>query len=234
MTSANKVGYMLGLLVIGAASFAIFGALYAARMGTPLHLEKTVGPGDPATAMRDGATAALRKATEALGKGRRAEAMHAMDAAGRVIEVGAEAFGGRWHEAAKDLHHAKRSMANGRPAVAADAMHAATEKLGEAGAVARAPDQVKDLSAYRGATLINAAGVHIGEVKAPRAKDGNAGVILGGVQDLFGFWDLGGQRVQVPARRLVYGPAQWPQPTLVVLPTLASEPAEIHAQLQLR
>lgn len=233
MNTGKKAGYLLVLVVMGVVSFALFGAIHEARIGKPLKLEVESQPeAQPASLMRSGASEALRDAAQRLGEGRRSEAMHAMDAALRVIEVGAEAFGGAWHEAAKQVKRAKHAMANGKPMRATDAMRAATAKLSEVG---QAKADAAGLgNQYEGATVINAAGARIGELTALDPDNGRGRVVLGGVRDLYGFWDMGGKTMELPPQRLVYGPAKWPKPTIVVAPTLAQEPMEVMADLQAR
>ena len=233
MNTGKKAGYLLVLLVIGAVSFALFGAIYEARVDKPLKAEMQASfTADRAALMRSGASHSLREAAGRLGEGRRREAMHAMDAALRVVEVGAAAFGGVWHDVAKEVKRAKQAMANGKPMRAADAMRTASAKLGsvdqeESGAVEPGRE-------YEGAAVINAAGERIGELIALETDSGRGRMALGGVRDLYGFWDLGGKTVELSPQRLVYGPAKWPKPTIVLAPTLAREPAQVVADLQAR
>lgn len=231
MNTGKKAGYLLVLLVIGAVSFALFGAIYEARVGKPLKAEmQASSTADRAALMRSGASHSLREAAGRLGEGRRREAMHAMDAALRVVEVGAAAFGGVWHDVAKEVKRAKQAMANGKPMRAADAMRAATARLDEAGQ--GKAGRAEPGREYEGAIVINAAGARIGELTALDPGTGRGRMALGGVRDLYGFLDLGGRAMELPSKELVYGPAQWPKPTMVLAPTLAHEPAEVLSDLR--
>lgn len=237
MNTGEKAGFLLVLTAIGAVSFAVFGAIYQARIGKPVAIQpltQTQTAAVPAEVMRRGAAGALRVAMQNLTEGHRSEATHALDAGLRVMEVGAEAYGGAWHEAAKLVQRAKRALANGRLTAAGEALRAAREKMDEVEVAGSAPLSLKPGREYVGATLLNAAGVRIGELTAVGAEGGHGEAVLGGARDLYGFWDLGGEPVRVPPERLVYGPAQWPHSTMVLAPTLARDPAAVRAALQPR
>lgn len=231
MDTAKKAGYLLGLGIIGMVAFALFGAIHEARMGRPLSSDPPAPASrEAAEVMARGAQHAFAEGARALQLGDRGAAMHAMDAGMRLAEVGVEAFGGSepWRAASQHARDAKRAVASGHKQRAAEALQAAATSLRGAGAERAGPPP---RAGYGGATLLNANGVRVGEVRSVD-PGGGAELVIGGVHDLYGFLDWGGENLTVDADKLVYGPAQWPRPTLVVLPTLAQEPDAMIATFQ--
>lgn len=237
MSAARTAGYLLVLTVIGVVAFALFGAIHEARIGRPLAVPvpQTTRDG-PAAMMQVGAGHTLGEAARLLDAGRRSEATHAMDAAMRVLEVGAYAFrdisGKQWHEAANRAKKGREALANGDVGRAIEDLRAAAERLGDASARGMGGDAVPELNRYVGATVLNAAGIRIGEIVSVASDGDRATVAIGGVRDLFGFWDWGSRTVRVASDVMVRGRTDWPKPTLVVLATVDTEPAEIVRALQ--
>lgn len=233
-------GYLLLLTAMGLIAFALFGAIYEVRIGgrTLSESPRTTADESSVAMMRTGAAGALSEAVRLAEEGRRSEATHALDAALRTLEVGAEAFRGdyghKWRAALKQAKQAQASLQNGAPMRMTEQLRAAADIIRSA-PIPAAPPASPDtqLQQYAGATLLNAAGIRIGELLTPMQNDNKtAEIAVGGVRDLLGFLDWGGRTISVESGRLVYGPARWPKPIMVVLPTLESEPSAILSDLQ--
>lgn len=148
----------------------------------------------------------------------RAEITRALDAAMRASEVGAKAAPDTTMGAAhREIMHARRALQIGD----VDGMRARIE-----GALAEVEDIdpgarleiAAPLQDYDGASVLNAQGVHIGEVASIRAD--RVRVRLGGATDVWGFWDIDPDAiVSLPVDTLVFGPARTIGGSYVVLPT---------------
>jgi hypothetical protein len=91
---------LLGLTALGAIVFAGFAALVEYRQGRPLHPSAEAQAPQGATEQRPlevltvGARVSTTTAQQALERGARSEAVHALDAAMRAAEVGTHAAHG--------------------------------------------------------------------------------------------------------------------------------------------
>ena len=148
----------------------------------------------------------------------RAEVTRALDAAMRASEVGAKAAPGTTMGAAHhDIMHARRALQMGD----VEGMRARIEDaLAEVDEIdPGAPLEIAaPLQDYDGVSVLNAQGVHIGEVASIRAD--RVRVELGGATDVWGFWDIDPDAiVSLPVDTLVFGPARTIGGSYVVLPT---------------
>jgi hypothetical protein len=113
-------------------------------------------------------------------------------------------------------------LQDGRPSLAelrvddaaAVSMNLAAHDLGAGTANS---DKTSGLEGYRGATVLNAQGVRIGEVK--EIRDGSLVISLRGLSDLFGFIDFGGRETAVPLNQVLLGRRKTLGSTFVAIPT---------------
>lgn len=237
MSAAKTTGYLLLLTAISLIAFALFGAVYEARIGqAPGETPQTAGNGSAQSQLLTGTLSALDSAARAAERGRRAELTHALDAALRTLEIGAFAFDSparsAWEAALKQAKEAKVALQNGAGERSLEHLRSASDKLKRVSTpVSTAVPSAASLKAFVGATLINAAGIRIGALTRVLADGKSVEITVGGVHDLFGFLDWGGQTLRLASPRLIYGPTQWPKPVMVVAPTLASDPATVSRQL---
>ena len=227
---------IVAMLAIAAVLFAVMGGLMQSRIGHPLSV-----PQDQVTAalqrgtvavLLNGIRGALTAAQNALQEGRQSEIARALDASMRAAGVGKDALSSTRHGAALERLH--ESILKARVAFQNDNHSQAAEMV--RAALASTPDvenetaSTPDTAQYTGATVLNAEGVRVGEVKG--SSNGAVLVSLGGYNNLFGFVDIGGQTVQVPADYIIYGKQKALGTTFVVLPSLSTSPGEITAQLR--
>jgi hypothetical protein len=160
-------------------------------------------------------------------------AVHALDAAMRAAEVGAHgAHGtlqGAFAQALKHIRLARHTIQNGKPGSVPQHLTAVVEVLDAAATAATAseslPPTQETWSTCRGAMLINALGIRIGEVaRLWLAEQGTLQAVLslGGSYDVLGLFDIGGTIVTVPAHTLLFGTPQTIGAVLVSLPTFVS------------
>ena len=187
---------------------------------------------------RRGARAAGDTAIAELRRGSRSKAVHALDAAMRALEVGQHAARGnpQFQLALTSIKSARHSLQNGNPAMAAKILHKALAALDPARASGpETPPAFVNWSDYDGATLINAQGVRIGKLATvKKSAEGSleSVIVIGGNQNVFGLFDFGGERLIVPADRLVFGKAQVIGPVMVSLPTYETTAASIEQDLR--
>jgi hypothetical protein len=188
-----------------------------------------------------GAARSADTAAEALRAGRRSEAMHALDAAARVVEVGRENSYGRvrvaYTIALKQIRLSRHALYQARPGHARSLLRRSAGRLRAAAepaaGLSASPPPPLIRSGYRSAVLLNANGAMIGRVQSiERGPDPVAVVHLGGVNDMFGLVELGGRQGRVPAARLLWGPRRSLGSVYVVLPHEATQPTEVLAAVQ--
>ena len=239
----RKAGFLIAMWLLGIASFALLGWVVQVRIGQPVSgggADADDGSG-PVRILLNGLAGSIRVADEGIGRGEGGGAVHALDGAMRAARVGYAATEpvARWAlaDAVEQIEEARLDLQIG---LRADARH----HLGEALSAVRGVDAMEILETpsvpasslwdgYRGATLLNANGVRIGELKDLRTAGGReeAVIRLGRIQDLFGFLDLAGTEATVPAEDLLFGEPRGVGVVNVVLPTPESVPARILASL---
>lgn len=209
---------VLGMLVLGLATLAIFAAVQQWRVEAQTAASRSFGPasagasqsGKPLDALADGIEASLRVAGEELGRNR-GRAVGALDAAKRASDVGGLGFASV-HAFVLEARHV---LQNGHPARARRLVEEARAALRKVDAQGHGP--LGRLERYAGATLIDVRGARIGEVGRAGQRGGKTYVrlSLGGVHHAFGFLDIGGTSISVPADALIFGHPRVLGPTLV-------------------
>lgn len=219
--------WLVLMVVLGALALWGFGALVESRLGraVPAPAGRLSGDGGGGlSALRTGLTNRLDHAREALGAGRSTQAAVDLDAAKRLARVGAETAGAPFDDAMARIQEARKSLQKGRAVQARAAIGqielGAAAPGGDAAGGSRGHEYAP--GHYRGATVINAQGVRVGEVGG--VENGEARLHLGGQNDALGFIDLPDTVVAVPVDRLLWGKPQAWGSTLVVLPSFATEP----------
>ncbi len=223
---------LLGMALLGSLAFWILQALAGTRVAQPIGAAPTVAatePGSAAASLRTGTETALATAVRAVHDGRRAEAVAAMDAARRAARVGHEAGLAGFQGAVDAIEEARRTVQNGDFAGTAPVL---SRGLDELRATRSSPSgdgssgvPAGQLADYRGATVLNAEGVRIGELED--ANGVSAAIFDGSKRDAFGFIDRGGARIEVPTKQLVFGRRHRAGDTLVVLSTHAMRFADL-------
>lgn len=196
-----KIALASAMVVLGFVALLVPGWLVVARERTRVEAPSTASATQP-VAVADGAHETIATAIAALDAGDNQRAVIAVDAAHRLAEVLARSNG---QAAVLDaMKHARRALWMGDRREARARLEVASQQLESAHARAAQPESA---SRYGGATLLDPYGNEIGEVDDVR--DGRAVLAIGGVRDFWGFIDVSATRnVEVPAERLVYGPAR--------------------------
>lgn len=157
-------------------------------------------PAGPATLDR-GLRAAVAATDAAWAAGRHSDAMRALEAAGRLAAVGAAARGPGWSEAHRWLEVARHDVQRGQPQRARQVLAG----IGPGLAPLPVLDVVPWAERLGGVAVLDASGVVIGAVI--QGQPHLVAVCLGGLHDLWGWWDLGAcRRLTVPAAHVVVGP----------------------------
>lgn len=230
---ASKAGSILLLWAIGIIAFGIFVLLVEIREGQPLHPPTEIAAseetgGSALTVLTRGARTTVQTVQHAWGQGRRGEAMHALDASMRTLEVAKHAatqhksLHKHLKKALKGVKHSRHAIQTGRRSKAkknlekaAQALRSALEGPGDRKA---SPPGRKNAGAFEGALLLDRYGVRIGEVERIKPATGEAVLIQGGWRDLLGFIDIGGQRMTTPLETLVLGKPKTLGSTMVAWP----------------
>lgn len=214
-------------MVLLAAAFAVLDVLVSSRMGRPLGPAKPIPEmagkrAEPIAVLSKGLRESLGIARNALRTGDRSRAARALDAAMRASDVGKHAGGpaiaAKFDDANRRIKEARVALQDGRSgqaeqlAGAALAIVATTNAFG-----AEAPLQSIIAGTYKGAKVLNARGVRLGEIRSLR-------------MGLFGFLDFGGQELRVPLDRVLLGEAKKIGSTFVVLSMLATAPDDVRNQ----
>jgi hypothetical protein len=227
---------IVGMFVLGAAGFCALAALVQVRIGRPVAAAPAApdrSARHPLALLREGVRDAIQSAEDALRSKNQARTAAAMDAAKRAAEVGRDA------ESGDDFRRAFAAVENARLALQDGSRQEALVQLQEA-AQALPPGTTRnqslrnvdtsELYGYRGATVLNAQGVRVGEVE--RVSGRKFVVIVGGARDLLGCIDLpGGHQFEVPVEQTVMGKRKTLGSTMVVLPTLSASPERIESEL---
>lgn len=222
--------YFAGLWVLGIAGFVLLGwvgTLRDHRSVTPLppDIATSAQSTPPLTAMTIGLRALLEACRTNLQNGRRSDAMHALNGAKHIGEIG-RSQATTFEDAARAIRDIRRVIENGNPAAAPDILDKAIAALrgtSSSSAVAAPPD----IASYDGATVLNALGLRIGQVESANAE--NVQLNLGN-QNILGFLDLGGKPISVRVNRLVFGKKKSIGPTMICLPIFAHAPNKIVQQ----
>ena len=232
--------HLVAMVVLGVASFGAFGAAVQWREGRliepPQDVDSSMAGRPPVEVLRRGVVASAEVARAGVDGGDRATGMRALDAAVRAARVGlasatgplAWAFDHAWRQ----LQASRVSVETGHPGAAKDHLDRVVGTMEDAARFADADattlPAAQDWDRYRGATVINAMGVRIGELdEVVVTADGpTARLTLGGNLDVFGFLDLGGDSVRVDATRLLYGQPRSVGIVHVVMPVFGASPPE--------
>lgn len=178
-----------------------------------------VGDVAPETeAIVSGVQASIDRARAGLRSGRRGAATTALDDLRRAGEVGRNAVPAAGFVAAMDeIQHARRALQQGDDSGAIRRLDAAGHALHVGGVVSSPP---ANLERYAGATVIDARGAVIGEVKS--VSDGSLDLAIGGLRDVWGLVDIGEKRsLTVPSSGVALGTPRSLGPTYVMVPTSA-------------
>lgn len=230
---ASRAGSILLLWVMGIGAFVVFVLLVEAREGQPIHPPTEIAAsgemeGSALSVLTQGAYTAVRTVQHAWERGRRAEAMHTLDASMRALEVAKHAatqdtsLHKDLYKALKGIKHSRHAIQMGRRGKAktnlekaAQALRSALEGPGDRKAP---PPGRKKAGAFEGALLLDRYGVRIGEVERIKPATGEAVLVRGGWRDLLGFIDIGGQRMTTPLETLVLGKPKTLGSTMVAWP----------------
>lgn len=205
------------MAVMGVTALVIPAWLVEVRDGTPVM--KSATPAGPVSAgLTPGLAEALETASSHLEQNERSSAAHAIDSAHRAAEVGHKGLAAR---AYKDvLHNVKRA----RHALHMGSESRARKELQDAIRRSRSirfeepATGAPALSGFRSATVVNAQGVMMGEI-VDVGRD-RITLALGGARNVWGFLDLGGRRVTLPADAVVAGPQRTIGMSLIAVPSL--------------
>lgn len=231
------VGSLLAMVVLGALAFWGFGTLATRRIGEPL---ERAGPpaapspragADPVATLRAGTRHAVELAIGGFETLHRSHAVVALDAARRAARIGRDADAPGFAGLLDAIDRVRHVVQNGKVEEAPAMLNAALRTFEGAeptGRTATAAQPIDAWAKYRGAQVINAEGVRIGEVDATEPQ---IVIALGKGRDWFGFVDVGGERVQVPRDRLIVSNTRGRGPMTVVLPVFGAKPAAIRAEL---
>jgi hypothetical protein len=255
-TQAQNMAVWLTLLIsLGAAAFALLGAVVAQRVAhaaswagsrtrewpgeVPASRTSNRGATDlaePLAELAHGVAQSATTAVQALSNGRITAGAVSMDAAMRAAEVGRDggpaASRSAFERALHLVRDARTALQNGDVARAAATMGRVSNMLASipANAAALLPETTRG---YDGAQLLNAAGMMIGTVDhvsgASPGGIASATLVVGGYHQVLGFLDFGGSRLTMPTDRLVFGKVHAIGPTRVVFATMAQTPAEVRS-----
>ena len=232
-------GALIAMLVLGVASFALFGALVQTRIGRPVAppelSPQSLNDGSSAAVLAAGLEESLSVARRALASGQRPLLMRALDAARRVSEVARSSAPAPIAQTFQSVHglvtEARRSLQNGQPDRVDVRLRTALATLSSAGLRDSrqlvTPQRVQD---YRGAILLNSQGVRIGKILGVTGDTLTVGI--GGFSNLFGFLDHPRQTIRASPAELLFGRRRTFGSTYVVLPTKATAPGEVIGQLR--
>jgi hypothetical protein len=235
----RNVFHLVAMVVLGLVAFGAFGAAVEWRDGRlldpPHDVDTAVSGAAPAEVLLRGVTASAEITRDGLDGGHRSDAMRALDAAVRASRVGVAAGSGplawAFDHAWRQLEATRVSVETGHPGAARDHLDTVIQTMNDAarfaGTDATTLPANDDWDRYRGATVINAMGVRIGELDDVEVTaDGpTATVTLGGNLDVFGFIDVGGDAVRIDATQLLYGQPRSVGIVHVVLPVFGDRPA---------
>lgn len=220
MKTGRLIIALVGMLLMGVLAFWGMGALWSYRGAQRIGPEGWAGFGNVGSvrALQLGLAQDLEVARRALRNGDRAGVVRALDGARRVGRVGRSAAEPLFARPLASIEGARRALQNHNTLEASRAVDEAVAALAAespTGPGALTPSAPADARAYRDAVVLNAAGDRIGRVAGVEGED--VVIVLGGIQDLFGFIDLGGTKVSVPPGDLVFGERRTLGPTMVAL-----------------
>ena len=220
---------LIGMFVLGGLGFWALAALVEFRIGRPVVVQVAAAAGTPLDILRQGAQESIDTASTALQRGDKSKAAAALDAAKRATEVGRDAKGETFKGVFDLVKQARYALQDGDSARAQELLKDASDTLSKSnpssGTTAILTTQNFG-DAYRGATVLNAQGVRIGEVD--QIEESRAMLVVGGKRDLLGFIDLsGGRHIEVSLNDLILGKPKNLGSTMVVLPTLSVLPERV-------
>lgn len=217
------------MTVLGVTSFIMLAVVVQARYRMPIEPvpEEAAASANPVATLKKGLQNSLQVARISLQAGHRSAALHALNAAHHAVEPGKGATCDKlFEEAFNQIEETRRALQNGQPERAPEIL--ARDPARAESAPPASPAFPANPSDYDGATVINASGLRIGEVENVKADRAELSL---GLQDVLGFIELGGTKVQVPVDRLLFGKKKGVGPTMVCLPVFAQKPAEIRRAL---
>lgn len=225
--------YIVILFTFGLGSLVAMAVIAGLPSARPISLN----PGSDADVnsierLAVGVRTSLQESRSALEDGSRSVASLALDAAMRAADVGAHAATGELavglQSALDEAEMAARDLQNGREPRAISHLDTALESVGTLDAESESLETDPTVTGdYRGATLINAAGVEVGELQTLAVRDRymEATVTVGGLPDMLGFVDVDGRTVTVNAEAFVFGESRSLGPTMVVVPSFETDPS---------
>lgn len=222
----RRFAQLTGMLAFGLAALAVVAWLFEVRTGRPLSDEAQLQAATPMAAFAGACEHSAEHAADALERGDRSEATHALDAAMRALFVGAHARGGDFEEALHAVMKARVHLQRGKKDQAVFAARRAAWSLGAVQATWPDPPAADALGEYEGATVLDLQGLRIGEVHEVLGQEGLLVLQLDGWLDVFGFLDFGANlEGSVPAGAILFGKARTVGGTYVVLPVVRAAPA---------
>ena len=211
--------HVIGMFLLGLAFLTVFAAVQQRRIheqtaAASREISSSSGTSKRQArveALADGIDASLQHAGDLL-QSDLSSGVSALDAAKRASEAGGHPFA-RVHALVLQARHELQNDDASRAKSTIGEAVAALRDVKEPGAKTR-----PILERYAGATLINARGERIGEVRGIERLDGKtvAEVTIGGVHDAGGFLDFGGRGMRLPREALIFGKPNRIGETLVV------------------
>lgn len=228
-----RIGLVTAMVILGVAALAVPAWLAEIRDGTPVEgaaLQLSEAEPDGLAVLGRGLEDTLDTAIRSLGEDRRTHAAHAIDAAHRAAEVGKEAApDSALARALEDIKQARYELHMGRAAVARSKLAAARDRLREMEPPSAAAPA--SLARFKGASVLNANGVDVGEVVA--VEGDRLQVALGGPRDVWGFWDFSyTETAEIRADAVVVGPQRTIGSSLLVMPTGETTPMAVARRIQ--
>lgn len=231
MTPKKTAVALAAMLLMGGLSFWALGALVEFRIGepAPIAFETPSSQSAAAASIQAGLVHDLEAARAALEKGDQTDAARAMDAAKRVAEVARDSSGAPFSDAFDAIKNARFALQDGDGARARNLLSRARQTVSGANGLAQGKiplERSQAVAGYKGATVLNAMGVRIGEVIEANASQ--VEVTVGAPRDVLGVIDFGGgEKITVTADAVRFGKQKKVGSTMVVLPTFATSAKKI-------
>jgi hypothetical protein len=216
---SSKIGIVFIIIMYGLLIITLPAWLIQARQGrlAGAGIEQKEKFASKYDLLIEGTCFSINSARANLSKSQRPQAMHALEAAWRASNAGRSAIPGTLFEVYEIIENARHDIAMGEPEHAIKKLDIASMLACNATPVGLRKLQ-PEYAKYAGATVVNANGLIIGEMKG--ITNGRMVLELRGIHDFMGFIDISkGQKLTLPPDSVIFGPNQLTGESIVVLPT---------------